>query len=103
MNPLLRVPFVIPFDEIKVDPERLERKQQVRKEDRRVHFDPANRLERHFSREIGRSTQVEKGVLLAQGAVLSHIPAGLPHEPDWRGVDRLSPAGEEKSVRGVDQ
>ena len=31
-------------------------------------------------------------------AVLRHVAAGLAHEPDGRAIDRLAPAGAEKST-----
>ena len=96
-----RRPFAL--DEVEGDAHRLERQQQIGKQNRRVHLDAAHRLERDFGREIGRSTEIEQRIALAQRAVLAHVPAGLAHEPDWRRVDRLPPAGFEESAARVDQ
>jgi len=42
-------------------------------------------------------------VALAESAVFGHVPPGLPHEPDRRGVYRFSPASLEKPTAGVPQ
>src|SRR6516225_10062424 len=36
-------------------------------------------------------------MLFADGAVLGHVPSGLPHEPDGGAIDRLGPAGADKA------
>src|SRR3954468_18449474 len=90
-------------DEIEWDPERLERQQQIRKQDRRIHFDPADRLKCYFCREIGRSADIEQRIPLAQTPVLAHVAPCLAHEPHWRGVDRLASAGSEESAARVGQ
>ena len=51
-------------------------------------------------REIGRTAQLEKRVLLAEGAVFGHVAPGLTHEPDWCGVNRLAPAGFQETGGG---
>ncbi len=89
--------------EIEPDTQRLERQQEVRKENRGVDVDPANRLKRDFGRQIGRSAQLEQRVAFAQRAVLAHVASGLSHEPDWRGVDWLEAAGSKKAGTGVGQ
>ena len=89
-----------PRDEIEADAERLERQQQIGKENRGVDFDPADRLQRHLGREVGRTTQVEQRVALAQRAVFAHVAAGLTHEPDGSRVDGLAAARfEEAAIR----
>ena len=91
-----RRPFAV--DEVEADAHRLERQQQVGEENRRVHLDAADRLQRDFGGEIGRAAQIEQRIALAQRAVLAHVAAGLAHEPDGRGVDRLAAAGLKKSA-----
>ena len=86
------------MDEVERDAHRLERQQQIGKQDRRVDLDAADRLQRDFGGEIGRAADVEQRIALAQRAVLAHVAAGLAHEPDRRGVDRLPPAGFEESA-----
>ena len=51
--------------EVERNAHRLEREQQVRKQDGSVDVDPTHRLERDFGREIGRSTEIEQGIALA--------------------------------------
>ncbi len=79
---------------------RLERQQQIREEDGRVHLDGAHGLQCDLGGQLGRSAEVEQRVALAQRAVLRHVAAGLAHEPDRRGVHRLAPARQEESIRG---
>ena len=57
----------------------------------------AHRLQRDLGGEVGRAAQIEERIALAQRAVLGHVAAGLPHEPDRRRVDRFAPAGFEES------
>ena len=59
-----------PWTKSKRNAHRLERQQQVGEEDGRVDFDAAHRLERDFGREIGRATDIEQRIALAQRAVL---------------------------------
>jgi hypothetical protein len=89
--------------EVEGNPHWLERDQQIRKENRGVHVDPFDRLERDFGGEIGCSTNIEDAVPFAKAAVLGHVPAGLPHEPDRRRVNGFPPAGFEESAAGIDQ
>ena len=86
------------LDEVEADAHRLERQQQIGKQDRGVDVDPPHRLQRDFGGEIGRSAEIEQRIALAQRAVLAHVPAGLAHEPDRRRVDRLPAAGAEESA-----
>ena len=104
MSSVERIGFSIcrPFalDEIEADAHRLEREEQIGEEDGRVHVDAAHRLQRDLGRQIGRATELEQRVALAQRAVLAHVAAGLAHEPDRRGVDGLEPAGFQESGSG---
>src|SRR6185503_16274532 len=73
-------------------PHRLEREQDVRKEDGRVHRERAHGLESDLCCELGVLTNLEERVFLANGPVFGHVTAGLAHEPDGSGVDRLATA-----------
>ena len=90
-------------DEVEVDAHRLERQQQIGKENRGVDVDSADRLERDFRGEIGRAAQLEQRIAFAERAIFAHVPAGLAHEPDGCGVDGLQTAGSKKSGSGVGQ
>ena len=96
-----RRPFAV--NEIERDAHRLERKQQIGKQDCGVDFYAPYGLERDLSREIGRAAQIEQRIALAQRAVFAHVSARLTHEPHRRRVDRLLPAGVEESPSGLDQ
>src|SRR5205823_12396513 len=77
--------------------------EKIRKENRGVHLEAANGLERHFGRQIGGAAEVEQRVPLAKRAVVAQVPAGLPHEPHRRRVTRFPPARVEKSAVRVGQ
>ena len=76
---------------------RLERKQDVGEEDRRVDAEPEG-LQRDRQRKLGRLADLEERVLFAERAVLGHVAARLPHEPHRRDVGRLAPASAEEAV-----
>ena len=85
--------------EVEADPHRLERKQQVREEDRGIDLDapPGWSV---TSCEIGRSAQLEERVTSSGRAPRT---ARLTHEPDWRSVDRQEAASADKSRAGISQ
>ena len=75
--------------EVERDAHRRERQEQVGKENRRVDVNAEDRLQRDLGGQVGRAAQIEQRIPLAQCAIFAHIPAGLAHEPDGRGIDRL--------------
>src|SRR5262249_20543446 len=82
--------------ELEPDAHRLEHEQDVGEEDRGVDAELPDGVDRHLGRGIGRLTQLEKAELLADGAILRLVAAGLPHQPDGRVRRGLAPArGEE--------
>ncbi len=83
--------------EAQPQPQRLEGKQDVGEQDRRIHAEALDRLERHLSGQLGSVTEIEDGVLLAQLAVLWHVASGLPHEPHRRDVGAFPAAGLKKA------
>ena len=90
--------------EVERNAHRLERQEQIGKQNRRVDVDAAHGLQRDDRRELGRAADVEQRVPAADLAVLRHIAAGLPHEPHRRAIHRLAPAGFQKAVvhlRGI--
>ncbi len=88
------------FDEVEGQAHGLEREQQVGEENRGVNLDGADRLQRDLGGQLRRAAELEQGAPLAQHAVLGHVPAGLSHEPDGSGVDRLAPARAEEAIGG---
>ena len=65
--------------------ERIRDHQNVGEDDRGIEVEAADRLQRHFSGEFRRETQVEKAAGLgADFAILRQIAAGLAHHPDRR-------------------
>src|SRR5262249_59547396 len=53
-------------------------------EDGSVDAELLDRGDRHLGRGVGRLAQLEEAELLADGAILGLVAAGLPHEPDRR-------------------
>ena len=84
--------------EVEGESHRFERQQQIGKQNRGIHLDAPHRLQRHFGGELRRAADLEQRVLLADGAVLRHVAAGLAHEPDRRHIDGLPPARFEESA-----
>ena len=62
------------FHEIKRQPHRLERDEQIREQDGGVEIDPGERLERDGRSEVGRAADVEQRVPLPR-AMLCHVAA----------------------------
>ena len=89
-------PFAL--DEVERYAERFKRQQQVREEDRGVDLDTVDGLQRHLGREFRLPADLQQGVPGADGAVLGHVAAGLPHEPDRGVVGRQAPAGAQEGV-----
>ena len=77
---------------------RLNRQQQVGKNDGRVDVQNLDRLQRDRSRQVGPLADLENAVLRADFAVLAQIAACLPHEPYRPHVRRAAPAGIQKTA-----
>ncbi len=85
-------------DEVERNAHGFEREQQIGKENRRVHIDAPHRLQRDDGRQLGRAADLEQRVPAANLAILRHVAASLSHEPHRSAIDRLTPAGFQKSV-----
>ena len=85
------------LDEVERQAHRLEWQQQVREQDRRVHIDAPDGLERHFGCQVRVCANLEERVTLPECAVLRHVPSGLSHEPDRRAVNGLASTGFEET------
>src|SRR5438552_4560482 len=80
------------------DSHRFHRQQEIREQDRGVDPELPYGLESHFSREVRRLRDLQYAVLRADCAVSGRRPTGLPHEPDWRAIDRLASAGAQEAI-----
>jgi hypothetical protein len=59
--------------------------QDIGKQDRGVEAEPADRLQRHFGRQLGRKAEIEKARdLCPHGPIFRQVTARLPHHPDRR-------------------
>ena len=83
----------------KSTPEAGQRGGDVGEQDRRVDAEPADRLEGDLGAERRVAGDLDQRRPLADGPVLGEGPAGLAHEPDRRGVDRLAAAGSQEAGR----
>jgi hypothetical protein len=81
------------FDEIEGESHRLERQEQIGKQNRGIDLNPSDRLKGDLRGQFRCSTDFQERVLLADCTVLGHVPSRLPHEPDRRDVDRLAATG----------
>src|ERR1700759_2484723 len=65
--------------------------QNVGEQNRRIEAEPADRLQRYFSGELGIETEIEKGsCLLPHRAVFGKIAASLTHQPHRRWLAPLA-------------
>src|SRR5690606_19817859 len=65
--------------------------------DRRIQVEAAQRLQRHFRRELRRVAKLEKASdLLPDGTILREVAACLPHDPDRGTLLALAQNGLEK-------
>ena len=78
-----------PAPDLDAEADRVQREDDVREQDRRVHAVPADRLHRDLGGDRGVVAELEQAPGAAQGAVLGQRAAGLPHEPDGRALDGL--------------
>ena len=76
----------------------LEGNHDVGEEDRGVHSQPVQRLERHLASQLGHVADVEEGVLGADRPVFLQIAAGLTHDPDRRRIHLFPAAGLQKTI-----
>ncbi len=79
-------------------PETGERGRDVGEEDRRVHPEPADRLEGDLGAEGRIPGDLDERGALPDGPELGQRAPGLTHEPDRGRVDRLAPAGAQVAV-----
>ena len=57
-----------------------------------------DRHEGDLGAEVRRLGELEDPVLLTELAILRERSTRLAHEPDWRRIDRLVPAGAEEAI-----
>ena len=69
-----------------------ERKQQIGKDDGRIHAQGLSGRDRHLGRYFRPLAYLDQRILLADGAVFRHVTARLAHEPDRRPIHRKSTA-----------
>ena len=89
--------------ELQVDAHRFEDQQQVGEDDGRIDAEPLDRGEHDLGGEVGILAQIEKRGRSPQFAILGHIAAGLPHQPDGRPLDRLAADGLHQEAIGAFQ
>jgi hypothetical protein len=89
--------------ELEFEPHRFEQRQEVAEDDRRIDPEPLDRGNHHFGGEPRRLAEFEKPDLRPDLPVFRQIPAGLPHQPDGRPLDRLAAAGfeQERLLAGI--
>ena len=83
--------------EVEADAHGLQRQQDVGEHDGRVEVEAAERLQRDLRRDVRPPAHLHEAHLLADGAVLGQVAAGLAHEPHGRRVDGFAGAGIEKA------
>src|SRR2546428_113011 len=71
---------------------RLEHEEDVGEDDRRIDAEAECGGHGYLRRRVGRLAERQEAEALAYGAVLGHVAARLPHEPDGRMGHRLAAA-----------
>src|SRR2546427_11937309 len=85
--------------ELEPDVERLDDQENVGEQDRRVHAQTVDGLERDLRRRLRVPTKLQEAEPLPHRAVLGEVAAGLAHEPDGRVRHRLAARGaQERSI-----
>jgi hypothetical protein len=79
--------------ELQLEAHRLEDRQQVAEDDRRIDAEPLHGGDHHLGREPRVLAQLHEAHLLAHRPVLGEVAARLPHQPDRRPLDRLAATG----------
>ena len=87
-----------PAPKSKLDAERLEGQEQVGEKNGRVEVDRLDRLQRDLRRKVRGPAELEQRVPFAQGPVVGHVTARLPHQPNGRMRYGLAKKGAEKYV-----
>ena len=77
----------------KLNAQTFERRQNVGENDRGVHAERLNRLERHLGGDLRELDHLHEAVALTHGPVHRHITARLTHQPKRRSIRRLLPTG----------
>ncbi len=77
---------------------RLDRDEDVREEDGRVHAEEVHRLQGHLDAEFRSLAQFEKGHAAAHLLVFREIAAGLAHHPDRGVLGLFAAAGLEEGI-----
>ena len=79
--------------EFQIHPHRLQNRQEIAEDDRRIHAQPADRGEHHLGCEAWIFAQLHEADFLSHASVFWQIAAGLPHQPDGSPLHGLAPAG----------
>ena len=87
-------PFAV--GELEVEPHRLEDREEVAEDDRRIDAEPCDGRDHHLGGEPRRLAQFEEADLVADGPVFGEVAAGLPHQPDGGPFHRLHAARPEQ-------
>ena len=83
---------------LEVQAHRLQRQQQIGKDDGRIHAQLFGGGDGDFGGEIWLLADLHQRVVLADLAVLLHIAAGLAQKPHRRAVDGAAQAGADKAA-----
>ena len=79
----------ITFRELELETHGHENRQQIRKDDCRVHSQAINCSAHHLTAQLRLPTEFQKTLFCADLAILGHVASSLPHQPDGRSFGRL--------------
>ncbi len=86
--------------EVKGQSHDFEREKKIGEDDGRIDPENLGRFNGDLGRDLRLLTDLNQGILLADGAVLRHIASSLAHEPDRRALRGLSLGGANKQRVG---
>ncbi len=87
----------------KWQPHWLKGQQQICEDDRGVHSEFLSRSDGYFCSYLRLLADLHQCVVLADVAVLLHVPAGLAEKPDGSAVDRAAQTGVDESAAVEDR
>ena len=86
------------FTERQIQSHRLQRQQDVRKNNGGIQRKPFNGLKGHLRGQFRDFTNIQDAMILPNPLIFLHVSTGLTHKPDRRPVHGFPAAGFEKSI-----
>mmetsp|Transcript_1652 Transcript_1652/g.3601 ORF Transcript_1652/g.3601 Transcript_1652/m.3601 type:complete len:311 (+) Transcript_1652:400-1332(+) len=86
------------LDDVEVNPQRRQRRQNVGEHDNAIHSIRPMALQTQLDGKVGSFRSLAEGVLVGVFPEGGHVPACLPHQPDGGALDLLAAGGTDQDV-----